>query len=349
MPTASFCVLMCVTVSLVDADRPTRTPASGSQRSNKRIDIHFDDLVKRRVIGRLGKPMGEYSGIRGVWKASAFSSRTMLFHITHIDGRPLAKEIVYPRAHFYKSGGLPIVPAVPEPEDSDVWELRVVEHSVYYGTPKRFHEESGIPRGVAIIPRGVGVLPHESRPGAIIVPFELTSQITYPLRPQITKGGRVSRRMKSPKASRYVALKLEANQSKNDIRFEDLRDRYRIIGRLGKPLGEYCTIRGRWKARRDIKRFVRIFLHITHIDGRPVKKTIIYRWSDIRFTGILPLGHTLQEPKDSEVNELRVVETVLHNGSPKRSLEESHIRGMGFPFKLRSVLIYHRRFGRSAR
>ncbi len=58
------------------------------------IKVRAEDLCNGKcvIIGRLGKPYGETTKIRAIWKGRSNDGMWELLHVTHIDGRVVAKE-----------------------------------------------------------------------------------------------------------------------------------------------------------------------------------------------------------------------------------------------------------------
>lgn len=330
------------------------SPQQEKQNAEKRIDIHFDDLKNNyRIIGRLGKPVGEYYTIHGTWKRFDFSSRQIFFHVTHVDFQPLPKPLIYPERHLKLAHSWATLKLKVDPDNSPVCEYRVWESLEYFGTPDHFWKESNLPPSISILPGFAG------RESKAIIPLELTSELNY-VKAKVLKQVEVKENLKKSTISEHRIVPSSVNSASGqadkrgskgriDIGFYDLRDRYQIIGKLGKPLGEYSSISGVWKRERTTKgnRVHRLYrFYVTHIDGRTLDKSVIFdRWWDtISSYGVIPFQPPVPDPAETEIWKLRVVELMRHRGLPygfngEAGLIEQHNRF----FELDSVLRYHHR------
>jgi hypothetical protein len=120
----------------------------------------------------------------------------------------------------------------------------------------------------------------------------------------------------------------------------------RIIGKLGKPLGTYCTVRGKWIT--DMERWQDSlwFFHVTHIDDRELTTTIEYPAYTVN--EVLVHGHKsltrYTSPKEGEIWELRAYEGMSASGAPLDYVKENHtgLEQGELMFRLRSTLNYGR-------
>lgn len=129
-------------------------------------------------------------------------------------------------------------------------------------------------------------------------------------------------------------------KERSDIAFDDLSG-MRIIGRLGKPLGTYCSLRGQWKSDWARAKTVLWWFRVTHLDGEELEKAIEF-----------PAFHVeaqpgrgqkaLKDAREGEIWELRAYEGITTYGSPPGYFEESGFaQGAGsLPFELSSRLHY---------
>lgn len=330
------------------------TPEQPQENTSPRPEIQFDELKNDyRIIGRLGKPVGEYHTIHGTWKRFNFSGRKLFFEVTHVNFQKLSEPQLYPERHFKLSTPWATEKLKVDSDHSPVCEYRVWESLQYFGTPDAFWEESGLPESIGILPG------FKRRDKTELIPLELTSELIY-VKARILSQDEVKNRLEKIAAagSSVVSSIVDydswlANKKRSEgrryISFYDLRDRFRIIGKLGKPLGEYSTIRGIWKRERttrgnDIHRLYRFY--VTHINGKLLEKNVIYdRWWDtISSYGVTPLDPPVPDPEENEVWEMRVVELIKNRGLPSGfNREAGLIEQHNSFFELDCVLRYHHR------
>ncbi|QDT40735.1 hypothetical protein Pan241w_07930 [Gimesia alba] len=344
-----FCLLACPQLS---AEPPQQQ--NDNENVPKRTEIHFDDLQKKyRIIGRLGKPVGEFHTIHGTWKRFNFSGRQLFFQITHVNFQKLPEPQLYPERHFKLAHLWATSKLNVDPDHSPICEYRVWESLEYFGTPDDFWDESKLPPSISILPGFAG------REKKAAIPLELTSELNY-VKAKVLKQNEVKEKLENSTFSESRAAESSINPASDqtgenrdkvliDIGFYDLRDRYQIIGKLGKPLGEYSTIRGVWKRERAtigqrIRRFHRFY--VTHIDGQELDKSVIinHRWDTISSYGVMPFKPAVPDPEETEVWEMRVVELMRNRGlaagfNGEAGLIEQH----NSFFELVNVLRYHRR------
>ena len=342
-----FCFFIC---GQLLAESPEQPQEDASQRT----EIHFDDLKnKYQIIGRLGKPVGEYHTIHGTWKRFNFSKRQLFFQVTHVNFQKLSEPQLYPERHFKLAHLWATEKLKVDPDHSPICEYRVWESLEYFGTPDDFGKESGLPESIGILPG------FKSRDKKEFIPLELTSELNF-VKARVLNQEEVENRLeKIAAAGSSVAASIvnynawlankKRGEGRVDISFCDLQDRYRIIGKLGKPLGEYSTIRGVWKRERttigrDMRRLHRFY--VTHVDGQLLKESIIFnhRWDTISSYGIMPFEPPVPDPVETEVWEMRVVELMKNRGLPSGfNGEAGLIEQHNSFFELDSVLRYHHR------
>ncbi|WP_232103021.1 hypothetical protein [Gimesia maris] len=329
-------------------------PSEEQKDTSQQTEIHFDDLKdKYQIIGRLGKPVGEFHTIHGIWKRFNFSKRQLFFEVTHVNFQKLPEPQLYPERHFKLAHPWATEKLKVDPDYSPICEYRVWESLEYFGTPDDFWKESKLPESIGILP---GFKDREKKE---FIPLELTSELNY-VKSRILNQEEVKNRLeKLVTAGDSVAasivnynswlLNKKRSEGRLDISFRDLQDRYRIIGKLGKPLGEYSKIRGVWKHERttkghDVRRLYR--LYVTHIDGKPLDQRVIfdYWWDTITSYGVMPFKPPVPDPVETKVWEMRVVELMKNRGLPigfngEADLIEQH----NSYFELDSILRYHHR------
>ena len=350
------CLLMSgwLACSLLSVELHGQPPKNTPQRT----EIHFDDLKNNhQIIGRLGAPVGTFHTIHGTWKRIDFSSKQLYLLITHIDFKCLREPLLLPENQLIKCGSDMFTSKLKiDPETSTYWkhrdlfccEYRVFEKIGFTGLPDDYWKETGSQTKLELYYAKEN---QESRNQ----PFELTSYLFY-VRSKFVKVADLPRKVHSDPLPAGQGDTEKSNettelQSPGDINFLDLRDRYRVIGRLGKPVGEYSTIRGVWKRERVFRdrRTVRIMrFYVTHIDGRALDKSLDFDQRDgiFRRFSLEPLDPSVPQPEESDVWELRVVESMRCSGLVKGYNSE-----LGYPgclelnwipdFKLISSLSYH--------
>lgn len=353
-----FVILSYLAVVLFCHLVKAESPLQEKQNLEKRIEIHFDDLKNNyQIIGRLGKPVGEYHTIHGTWKRFDFSSKKLFLYVTHINYKRLSKPIIFPERYLIKCGTFTPELEI-DPETSSYWknrnlfccEYRIFEKIGITGFPDDYWKESSEQTAQALY---YAKSEQENRDQ----PFELASCLLY-VRSKFVKltddyEEQANKAIGSTVTTTSSEVVTEQPRDRIGIRFDDLRDRYRIIGRLGKPMGEYSTIRGVWKKERVIRdrrmvRFMRFY--VTHIDGRVLKESLDFDQRDGIFRNYswIPLDPPVPRPEEHNVWELRVVESMSYSG-----LAKNYNREIGYPgclelnwipdFKLNSTLRYHHR------
>ena len=132
----------------------------------------------------------------------------------------------------------------------------------------------------------------------------------------------------------------KANKEAKPISFDELATTYRIIGRLGKPLGEFVTVRGMWEENKENVKFGSLTMRITHIDGRECDRNLVYHLRDVYSDTVKSV-----RPSHQDRWEIRGYETIEFTGTPKGYFEESRTApGSGIlPWTLSSRFIYVKR------
>lgn len=318
------------------ADASDQLQNNASQRTR----IHFDDLKNNyRIIGRLGKPVGTFHTIHGTWKRFNFSGRQLFFEVTHVDFRQLTEPQLYPERHFKVALPWEIDQSRVDPDHSLIYEYRVWESLEYFGTPDDFWKESGLPESIGVLP-GFKIKFEKE-----FLPLELTSELNYVKVRSMNEEEANSRLAKLTVAD----SRLISSPQKRDISFYNLRDQYQILGRLGKPLGEYSAIRGYWqkgKIPRGRDVYHLLLFHVTHLNGSALEKPIIFdrKWSGVQSYGGLPFDPPVGKPVESEIWEMRVVEVMRHKGmAAGYNREAGFIEQHNSVFELYDGLLFHSR------
>lgn len=353
-----FCLLACPQLSAEPSEQQ-----NDNENVPKRTEIHFDDLQKKyRIIGRLGKPVGEFHTIHGTWKRFDFSTKQLYLLITHIDHQCLSDPLLLPEKQLVKCGSDIYTSKLEiDPLTSSYWkqrdllccEYRVFEKIGFTGLPNEYWKEVGKQTRLELYYA-------KENQQSLNHPFQLSSTLFYVQSkfvkvsdlPQVSESLHQSDELHKKADDKRKQASQQKEQALIDISFSDLRDRYQIIGRLGKPIGEYSKIRGVWKRERVIRdrspvRIMRFY--ITHIDGRSLKVRLDFDQRDGIFTrfSLEPFAAPEPHPEEFEIWELRVVESMGYAGLAKGYNSE-----IGYPgclelnkipdFKLISFLRYHR-------
>jgi hypothetical protein len=132
------------------------TPEQATAGSGDGQSYTFDDLTEGKIDGRLGKPVGTFCTVRGIWieDPSRFKFTEWYFHVTHVDGVALPRSLEYPSYLLVDScgGGQE---KLADPVHGEVWVLRVFEGIKTYGSPSGYYDEARIPPGSGAIPFSV--------------------------------------------------------------------------------------------------------------------------------------------------------------------------------------------------
>ncbi len=139
--------------------------------------LKVDDIEKRYLlIGKLGKPLGEFSTIRGIWRPTrdAFSKDDPLaFFVTQIDGVATQNDIEI-NAVLMRDNWAFQHEEWPVPSKGAVWELRVFEDAATFGKPITARKEAG----------------YGGQQGQAGISWGLKSRMNYMSRPRVLDAGR---------------------------------------------------------------------------------------------------------------------------------------------------------------
>lgn len=125
------------------------------------------------------------------------------------------------------------------------------------------------------------------------------------------------------------------NPDAKDLPFAELSKQYRIIGRLGIPTGEFCTVRGIWREDGHFKECSLRF-HVSHVNGKALTTPAIFLGCEVR-----AIQDPERETPDGEQWEIRVQESVEQRGMTKDYSKETGWSGSGInPWRLVTELRY---------
>ena len=136
---------------------PARSATLGGAEPKTVATVTAEDLATGKVIviGKLGVPLTTMRTIRGTWQPPPrgehpLKDASLLFHVTHVDGKPLDEPVDFHRALVNVSYPLPDDGKVneakdPVPEKGETWEIRGYETGRFQGRPAQFNEELNFP------------------------------------------------------------------------------------------------------------------------------------------------------------------------------------------------------------
>jgi hypothetical protein len=123
------------------------------------------------------------------------------------------------------------------------------------------------------------------------------------------------------------------------ISFDSLMSQYEIVGRLGKPLGEFSTIQGTWRVDDDFKGDLSEF-HVAIVDGKTLTDPIVYDLHDVEFRVRTNTGRMIQ-PADGEVWEVRAQEMIRNYGNAPNAHLERGFQGQQGMISWRTSAVLH--------
>lgn len=122
---------------------PSANPAPLLPRERIEVDTLFRE---KEIVGRLGKPLGEFSTIKGVWKSRGdVKFDPFEFHVIEVDGKELKNAVVFAGRDVGcnpEFGG-----DRPERADDVTWEFRGYEAIESYGYPPKWRQEGILGQG----------------------------------------------------------------------------------------------------------------------------------------------------------------------------------------------------------
>lgn len=118
------------------------------------------------------------------------------------------------------------------------------------------------------------------------------------------------------------------------VRLDDLGNSVVVIGRLGKPLGDLCSVNGFWMARPVGKSESMVF-EVTHVNGEKLENTVRFGRSQIRAPLAVPT------PSENEKWELSGIETGGFQGMPNGYWEATGLPPGGGQSPWRFESTYH--------
>lgn len=112
----------------------------------------------------------------------------------------------------------------------------------------------------------------------------------------------------------------ETRRARQDIRIDEFSQRYRIVGRLGVPLGQVVHVKGAWMLHPEAsEKFGQWFLHIAEVNGTTLANPVVFNARYVEANPTEAAHVNKQAP--NEVS-LEVYEGVAFAGPPPEEFKE---------------------------
>jgi hypothetical protein len=286
----SFREFLCWVAGFIAAGVASTAADETSRQAEEAV--RAEDLVRQvAIIGRLGRPVGEMVTVCGTWYRLGATARLgeCCFRVTQVNGEPLRDPLIWDEGSIEACvSGKPMIPVA-----GATWELRGSEGGAVLGMPEAALVEA---RRQFVKARGM----------------RFACDFGYIRSREVTTA---SARRSTPLPG---AGQVGKSEPKRKVAAGELLSRVKIIGCLGRPLGQMVTIQGTWKDDRRLKGDMGFVT--THVDGTPLAAPVVF--PEIAIVAVLDA--TTVNPVRDGVLELRGFESGMVFGDPPAAIEEGN-------------------------